>query len=65
MLGQGHEEAGGGPALLVGALGEGRPDMPDRRQAQIAKQQAKPGGVDGIGGTHAASPSATTAVSAS
>ena len=48
----GGEEAGGGPALLVGALGEARPDVGDRRQAQVAEQQAEAGGVDGIGGVH-------------
>ena len=47
MLGQRCEEAGGGPALPVGALGEAGPDVLDRRQAQIAEQECEPGGVDG------------------
>jgi hypothetical protein len=66
VLGEGGEEAGGGPALPVGALGEARPDVGDRRQAQVAEQQAEAGGVDGIGSVpwcelvgHAASPSAS------
>ena len=50
--GEGGEEAGGGPALLVGALGEARPEVSDRRQAQVAEQQAEAGGVDRIGGVH-------------
>ena len=36
VFGERGEEAGGGPALLVGAFGEGGPDMLDRGQAQIA-----------------------------
>ena len=65
VLDEGCEEAGGGPALPVGALGEARPDVGDRRQAQVAEEQAEAAGVDGIGGVHgrgvaghAASPSA-------
>jgi len=66
VLGQGGEEAGGGPAFLVGAFGEARPDVLDRRQAQIAQQQAEPRGVDGIGCAHAAARSVEApAVSAS
>ena len=49
VLGQGGEEAGGGPALLVGALGEARPDGLDCRQAEIAEQEAETRGVDGVG----------------
>ena len=76
VLSEGGEEAGGRPAFLVGTLGEARPDVGDRRQAQVAEQQAEAGGVDGIGGVrgrgavgHAASPSTVSvegaAVSAS
>ena len=57
VLGEGGEEAGGGPALLVGALGEARPDVLDRRQAQLVEQNAEAGGVDGIGRGHAGAPS--------
>jgi len=65
VLGQRREEAGGGPALLVGALGEGGPDMLDGGQAQIAEQQTEAGGVDGVGRGHAPAPSVGAAVSAS
>ena len=65
VLGQGGEEAGGGPALLVGALGEAGPDVLDRRQAQLAQQEAEAGLVDGIGRGHAGAPSAGAAVSTS
>jgi len=34
MFGERGEEAGGGPALLVGTLGEAGPSLPDRGQAQ-------------------------------
>lgn len=57
VFSQGGEEAGGGPALFVGAFGEGGPDMFDRGQAQIAQQQPDAGGVDRIGGAHADAPS--------
>ena len=43
VLGQGGEEAGGGPALLVGALGEARPDVRDAGQAQLGEQEAEAG----------------------
>ena len=57
VLGQRGEEAGGGPALLVGAFGEARPDVGDRGQPQITEQNAEPGGVDRIGRGHAGAPS--------
>ena len=58
VLGDGHEEPGGGPALLVGALGEAGPDVLDARQAQLAEQKAEAGFVDGICRGHAGAPSA-------
>jgi hypothetical protein len=39
VLGQGGQEPGGGPALLVGPVGEVRPDHLDGGQAQIAQGQ--------------------------
>ncbi len=56
VLGDRGEEAGGGPAFLVGLLGELRPHDLDGGQAQLVEQQAEPGGVDGVGRLHAASP---------
>ena len=35
VFGERGKEAGGGPALLVGALGEAGPDVLDTRQAQV------------------------------
>jgi hypothetical protein len=55
-LGQGGEQARGGPALLVGPLREARPDGLDRREAQVTEQQAEAGFVDRIGRAHAAPP---------
>jgi hypothetical protein len=49
VLGERGEEAGGGPALPVGALGEAGPDVLDGRQAQVAEQETEAGGVDGVG----------------
>ena len=40
------EEAGGGPAFLVGLFGELRPHDLDGGQAQLVEEQAKPGGID-------------------
>ena len=57
VLGQGGEEAGGGPAFLVGPFGEVRPHQLAGGQTQLVEQQAEPGGVDGgVIGLHAASP---------
>ncbi len=53
MLGEGDQEAPGGPTLLVGALGEAGPDVLDGGQAQFAEQEAETGLVDGIGRGHA------------
>jgi hypothetical protein len=50
------EEAGGGPALLVGGLRQGGPDELDAGQAQLAEQQVDAGGVDFVDRFHAASP---------
>ena len=61
-LGQGHEEPGGGPALLVGAFGEAGPDMLDGGQAQLAQQKAEAGLVDGISRGHAGASSVGAAV---
>ena len=62
MLGQGHEKAGGGPALLVGARGEAGPDVLDAGQAQFAEQEAEARLVDRVGRGHAGAPSAEAAV---
>jgi hypothetical protein len=62
VLGEGHEEAGGGPAFLVGAFGEAGPDVPDGGQAQLAEQQAEARLVDRIGRAHAGAPSAEATV---
>ncbi len=56
VLGDRGEEAGGGPAFLVGLFGELRPDELDGGQAQLVEEQAEPGGIDGVVGLHAASP---------
>ena len=56
VLGEGGQEAGGGPAFLVGLFGELRPDELDGGQAQLVEQQAERGGVDSGGRLHAASP---------
>jgi hypothetical protein len=48
------QEAGGGPAFLVGSLRQGGPDEFDPRQTQFAEQQVDAGGVDLVG--HAAAP---------
>ena len=50
------EEAGGGPAFLVGLFGELRPHDFDGRQAQFVEEQAEPCGIDGAVHLHAASP---------
>ena len=65
VLGEGHEEACGGPALLVGALGEAGPDVLDGVQAQLGEQKAEAGLLDGIGGGHAGAPTSAGAVSTS
>ena len=54
MLGERGEEAGCGPAFLIGLFGELR--YLDRREPQLVEQQGKAGGVDGVGRRHAASP---------
>ena len=59
------QEAGGGPALLVGALGEAGPDVLDARQAQVAEQEAEAGLVDRVRRGHAETPSTGAAASAS
>ena len=61
VLGEGDEEPGGGPALLVGALSEAGPDVLDGGQAQLGEQKAQAGLVDGIGGGHADAPSSAGA----
>ena len=47
VLGEGCQEAGRGPALLVGLRGEFGPDRLDARQAQFGQQQFDARGVDG------------------
>ena len=49
VFGQGREEAGRGPSLLVGALGEALPELADRRQAELGKHQGELHGVDLVG----------------
>src|SRR5215210_3011518 len=56
VLGNGGQEAGGGPALLVGLLGELGPDRLDGRQTQFVQHHAEAGGIDGGGRLHAAPP---------
>ena len=56
LFGESGEEAGGGPAFLVGGRREGGPDELDAGQAQFAEQQVDAGGVDLVGRFHAASP---------
>ena len=52
VLGERRQEAGGRPALLVGSLGEVRPDQLDGGQAQLVEQPgSRRRGVDGIGGS--------------
>ena len=48
VLGEGGQEAGGWPALLVGARGELGPDQLDGGQAQLVEQELDAGGVDGV-----------------
>ena len=61
MLGQGDEEACGGPSLLVGARGEVGPDELDRRKAQLDQEQGEPGGVGRVG-LHATALPSTSAM---
>ena len=49
VLGEGCEEAGGGPALGIGALGEALPELVDRRQAEIGEHQGELDGIDLVG----------------
>ena len=49
VLGEGCEEAGGGPALAIGALGEALPELVDRRQAEIGEHQGELDGIDLVG----------------
>ena len=46
LFGEGGQEAGGGPALLVGCRRQGGPDQLDAGQSQFAEQQVDAGGVD-------------------
>ena len=50
VLGQGGQEAGGGPAFLVGLAGETGPQAADGGQPQFRQDQLDPGGIAGIGG---------------
>ena len=45
MLGDSSQEAGGGPAFLVGLLGELRPERLDGRQAQFVEHDGEPCGI--------------------
>ena len=56
LFGEGREEAGRGPAFLVGGRRQRGPDQLDARQAQLAEQQLDTGGVDLDGPDRAASP---------
>ena len=42
VFGDGGQEPGGGPALLVGLFGEPGPDQLDGRQAQFVEKQTEP-----------------------
>jgi hypothetical protein len=59
VLGEGGQEAGRRPSFLVGLGGKIGPDQFDRRQPQFGQEQLDAGGVDGIGGLHAAPPART------
>src|SRR3546814_17047651 len=48
MLGQRRKEAGGRPAFLVRAFGNGRPALLDRGQAKIIEDERGPRGVVGL-----------------
>jgi hypothetical protein len=63
VLGKGGEEAGGGPALLIGTGGELRPNELDSGQAEVVERQRQPAGVDRRRGGHAASPRRMVAIS--
>ena len=56
VLGDRRQEACGGPALLIGLLGEARPHELDGGQAQLVQHDPETGGVDSGGRLHAASP---------
>lgn len=57
MLGDGREEAGGGPSLPIGLLGKLRPECLDRRYAELIEHNAEPGFVDAMSALlHATSP---------
>ena len=49
VLGEGCEEAGGRPALGIGALGEALPELVDRRQAESCEHQGELDGIDLVG----------------
>ena len=55
-FGEGGEQAGGGPALPVGAVGELLPHGGDRGQAQFVQQQRQSGGIDLETVAHAVAP---------
>ena len=59
VFGDGGEEAGRRPSLLVGPLGEVGPHKLDGGQAQFAQHDAQAGCVDRGGGVHTASPIGT------
>jgi hypothetical protein len=52
MLGEGGEEARGGPALLVGLSGDRCLHRLDAGQAQLGQHQLEPRGIDGDGAAH-------------
>lgn len=56
MLGDGRQEACGGPSFSIGLLGKLRPECFDRRQAELVEHDAEARFVDSVGGLHAASP---------
>jgi hypothetical protein len=60
VFAQRRQEAGRRPAFLVGLVGEPGPQELDRRQAEFRQHQLQAGGIDGIGGLHAASPTSWT-----
>lgn len=57
MLGDGREEAGGGPSLPICLLGKLWPECLDRRQPELVEHNAEPGFVDVVSALlHATSP---------
>lgn len=56
VLGDGRQEAGGWPPLLVGLFRKAGPDCLDGGQAQLGQHQTKTRRIGNGGGLHAGSP---------